>query len=259
MVNNTNQTSFHFAVDDTEAWQGLLLTRNGWHAGDGSTGAGNRKHIGVEICYSKSGGVRFDKAEDNAAELIASLLKQYGFGIDRVRKHQDFSGKYCPHRTLDRGWNRFLDKVKAKMEGVPTMPDTTLYTYLGVSNDAEAKTRLEVHLGEKDSKCDWGSEEENRGGFLGSARRDTKRLQSEVDKLTSDINALNQQVSGFPAQLESAKNAGYEEGFAAGQATNPTEPVDPSEPNLDNWEMNTLTIETVRDNRTTIVHYTKKE
>ncbi len=116
MVNNANQTSFHIAVDDTEAWQGLPLDRNGWHAGDGN-GEGNRKHIGIEICYSKSGGEKFDKAEDNAAELIAQLLKERNWGVERVKKHQDFSGKHCPHRTLDLGWDRFINKIKSKLGG----------------------------------------------------------------------------------------------------------------------------------------------
>lgn len=120
MVNNTNQTSFHIAVDDTEAWQGLPLNRNGWHAGDGN-GEGNRKHIGIEICYSKSGGEKFGKAEENAAEVIAQLLKERGWDITKVKKHQDFSGKYCPHRTLDLGWDRFLNKVSAKLGA--TMPN----------------------------------------------------------------------------------------------------------------------------------------
>lgn len=123
MVSNGNQTSFHFAVDDIESWQGLPLDRNGWHAGDGSTGEGNRKHIGIEICYSKSGGEKFDKAEQNTAELIAKLLKERNWGVDRVKKHQDFSGKYCPHRTLDLGWQRFLNIVQTKLTG-GTMPET---------------------------------------------------------------------------------------------------------------------------------------
>jgi N-acetylmuramoyl-L-alanine amidase CwlA len=111
MVNNDLQTSFHFAVDDIEIWQGLPLNRNGWHAGDGVNGDGNRKHIGIEICYSKSGGERFTKAENKAVEFIAFLLNERGWGIDKVKKHQDFSGKYCPHRTLDLGWDRFLNNI----------------------------------------------------------------------------------------------------------------------------------------------------
>ena len=72
--------------------------------------------IHIEICYSKSGGEKFDKAEQNAAEFTASLLKKYGWGIDKVTKHRDYDGKYCPHRTLDRGWQRFLSMVKRYME-----------------------------------------------------------------------------------------------------------------------------------------------
>ena len=108
------QTSFHYAVDDIEAVQGLPENRNGWHAGDGN-GKGNRESIGIEICYSESGGERFIKAEQNAVELIVDILKRYGWGIDKVTKHQDYSGKYCPHRTLDMGWERFINMIKAKL------------------------------------------------------------------------------------------------------------------------------------------------
>lgn len=118
MLGNDYETSFHFAVDDYRAVQGLELNRNGWHAGDGN-GKGNRKSIGIEICYSKSGGERFTKAEQNAAELIAYLLKEYGWGIDRVKRHKDWSGKYCPHRTMDLGWDRFINLIKSKMSGQP--------------------------------------------------------------------------------------------------------------------------------------------
>ena len=111
MVNRPEQVSFHYAVDDKEAVQGLPHDRNAWASGDGH-GPGNMEGIHVEICYSLSGGDKFAKAEKNAAELIAGLLKQYGWGIDQVTKHQDYDGKYCPHRTLDMGWQRFLDMVQ---------------------------------------------------------------------------------------------------------------------------------------------------
>lgn len=115
MKRSSAQTSYHFAVDDKEVRQAIPLSRNAWHAGDGISGTGNRKGIGIEICYSLSGGEKFEQAENRAAALIASLLKEKSWGIDRVKKHQDFSGKYCPHRTLDRGWERFLKKVEENM------------------------------------------------------------------------------------------------------------------------------------------------
>ena len=123
MKNNNNETSFHYAVDDKEVVQGIPTNRNAWHAGDGH-GKGNMEGIAIEICYSKSGGDRFIKAEQNAAKFIASLLKERGWGIDKVTKHQDYSGKYCPHRTLDMGWERFLNLVRAEL-GQSTVDVTT--------------------------------------------------------------------------------------------------------------------------------------
>ncbi len=119
MQGNPYEVSFHYAVDDIRAVQGLPLNRNGWHAGDGGSGKGNRKTIGLEICYSKSGGTRFTKAEKNGAILAAMILKSRGWGIERMGKHQDYwQGtyyKYCPHRTLDLGWKRFVNMVQVEL------------------------------------------------------------------------------------------------------------------------------------------------
>lgn len=124
MLSNNKETSFHFAVDDKEIVQGIPLNRNAWHAGDGN-GKGNREGIAIEICYSKSGGERFEAAQKNAAELTAKLLADYGWGIDRVTKHSDYANKHCPHRTLDDyGWDNFLNLVKGFM-GAETAPEPT--------------------------------------------------------------------------------------------------------------------------------------
>jgi N-acetylmuramoyl-L-alanine amidase CwlA len=115
MIRNDNQVSYHYAIDDKEIVQGIPEDRNAWHAGDGANGVGNRKGIAVEICYSKSGGKKFDDAEILATKFIAFKLKEKGWGIEKVKKHQDFSGKYCPHRTLDIGWTRFLNMIQAEL------------------------------------------------------------------------------------------------------------------------------------------------
>ena len=122
MISNNNEVSFHVAVDDVEAVQGIPFNRNTWNAGDGANGTGNRKSIAVEICYSKSGGDRFIQAEKNAAQVVADLLKGWGLPLDRVRKHQDWNGKYCPHRTLDMGWDRFLKMVSDAYYGTESKP-----------------------------------------------------------------------------------------------------------------------------------------
>ncbi|AYK63034.1 peptidoglycan recognition protein family protein [Bacillus subtilis] len=119
MRNNNATVSYHFAVDDKEVVQGLPTNRNAWHCGDGDHGTGNRKSIGVEVCYSKSGGERYRKAEALAIKFIAQLLKERGWGVDRVKKHQDWSGKYCPHRVLDKGrWNAVKSAIAAELKAL---------------------------------------------------------------------------------------------------------------------------------------------
>jgi N-acetylmuramoyl-L-alanine amidase CwlA len=115
MISNNNQVSYHYAVDDKEIIQGLPENRNGWHAGDGN-GDGNRKTIGIEICYSTGSKAKFEKAQENAAEFIAQKLKEYGWGVEKVYPHKHWSGKHCPHRTLDEyGWDYFITLVKKYM------------------------------------------------------------------------------------------------------------------------------------------------
>lgn len=145
MKRNDSEVSFHYAVDDKEVVQGIPENRNSWNAGDGR-GKGNREGISIEICYSKSGGDRFIKAEQNAVELIVDILKRYGWGIDRVTKHQDYNGKYCPHRTLDMGWQRFLDMINEKLTNKPvekTVDDLAKEVLAGkYGNGADRKKAL---------------------------------------------------------------------------------------------------------------------
>lgn len=119
MLGRPEKVSFHAAVDNYRIVTGLPFERSCYAAGDGRYGKGNAHKINIEICYSKSGGEDFEEAEKLAAEYTAYLLKQYGWGINKVMKHQDFANKYCPHRTLDLGWQRFLDMVSSYLEDKP--------------------------------------------------------------------------------------------------------------------------------------------
>lgn len=119
-LDNHSEVSFHIAVDDVEAIQLIPYNRNAWASGDGANGTGNRKYIHIEICYSLDGGTKFIQAEKNCAKVVAQLLKQNGWTIANVKKHQDFSNKYCPHRTLDMGWQRFLNMIIAEMKPTET-------------------------------------------------------------------------------------------------------------------------------------------
>lgn len=119
LTNPTNDrtASFHIAVDEREAIEVLPLNENAWHAGDGSgVNSGNRTSIGIEICESGN----YAKTIENAAELVAKMLRERGWGVDRLRRHYDWSRKICPRLMYDggswTGWNTFKSSVQAKLK-----------------------------------------------------------------------------------------------------------------------------------------------
>ena len=116
MISNNNQTSYHVAVDEKEVIQASPFNRNAWHAGDGASGTGNRKSIGIEICRSTGDVATFKKCEENAAKYIATLLKQYGWTTAKVKRHKDWSGKNCPHKTMELGWDRFVKMIQKELD-----------------------------------------------------------------------------------------------------------------------------------------------
>ncbi|MGX4600232.1 peptidoglycan recognition protein family protein [Faecalimicrobium sp. JNUCC 81] len=117
MIRNNKQISFHVAVDDREAIQGIPFNRNAWAAGDGKNGTGNRKSIHVEICKNKLGAnnITFKKCEDNAVKVCAQLLKEFGLGIDKLRSHRNWSGKNCPSTT---NFDNFKSRVEKELKSM---------------------------------------------------------------------------------------------------------------------------------------------
>lgn len=116
MTRNNTVVGYHVAIDDKQVVQAIPFTRNAYHAGDGQS-KGNRASIGIEICYSKSGGSKYVAAEENTVEYVARFLKQYGWGIDRVKWHRDWSGKKCPHRIIEEGRTQSVkDRIAAKLK-----------------------------------------------------------------------------------------------------------------------------------------------
>ena len=156
MIRNNNAVSSHAAVDDYQVVECIPENRNAFHAGDGRNGNGNRNYYSVEICYSTGDSAKFTQSEKNAAYYIACKLNEHGWDIDKVKKHQDFSGKYCPHKTLDLGWERFLNLIRgylgqATIPTPPSKPSKPSVTKLAVDGSwGQATTKaLQKILGTK--------------------------------------------------------------------------------------------------------------
>lgn len=165
MISNSNEVSYHFAVDEEHAVQGLPLNRNGWHAGDGN-GDGNRHTIGIEICRDYSPDrEQYDKAVDNGARLAATILKEYGWDIDHLYKHEDWSGKHCPAIILNEGkWDWFKAKVQSYLDGgdgtVEDTDDGRSWSYEQARDVTEALYKGLLYRGFNTGNGDGDSENE---------------------------------------------------------------------------------------------------
>ena len=113
-VGKDKYVSWHYAVDDKLITHCIPDKEVAWHAGDGANGTGNRNSLAIEICENPESNLL--TATDNAAELTAKLMKQYGVSLKNVVQHNHWSGKDCPRR-IRRGqpydWSTFLAKVQA--------------------------------------------------------------------------------------------------------------------------------------------------
>ena len=85
---------WHWQVDDKEAIQSFKHDYKIYCQGDGYNGIGNNQAISVEICINSDG--NYKKAVENAARLVAKIMREENIGIDYVCQHNFFSGKNCP-------------------------------------------------------------------------------------------------------------------------------------------------------------------
>lgn len=118
-TSNNRVASFHIVIDEKEAIEVLPLNEVAWHAGDGSgMNSGNRSSIGIEICESGNYSITLNHAVD----LVAKMLHERSWGINRLRRHYDWSGKNCP-RLMNAdgkwsGWTVFVNKVNEKLQSL---------------------------------------------------------------------------------------------------------------------------------------------
>ena len=104
---NLGDVRVHYFVDEVEAWQNLLDSEQGWHAGSSA----NALSLSIEIIGNSA------KAEDNGARLAAFLLHKHGLGIDKLTTHKAWTGKNCPAYILPH-WDSFVTKVKTYLDSL---------------------------------------------------------------------------------------------------------------------------------------------
>ena len=115
---------FHFAVDKDSISQYIPINELTYHAGDGYSGFGNTKTIGIEICENDN----IPLAIENAKKLVVFLQAELGIPTDLVMPHLYYSTwqKVCPRviirsvRTWKDDWEGFqtsLDVLTGQLYG----------------------------------------------------------------------------------------------------------------------------------------------
>lgn len=93
---NVRQASWHIQVDDSGAIRSFPDDVKCWHA----TRKGEDS-IAIEICVNSDGD--YNKALDNAADVVRQLREKHNLGRAAVVDHHHWTGKDCPRNLRSRG------------------------------------------------------------------------------------------------------------------------------------------------------------
>ena len=169
MKNGNLAGTVHYYVDSRSVYQTLDHADGAWAVGDGKGkyGITNRNSINIEICVNPE--TDYYTAVDKAEQLAAFLLKQHGWGTDRLKRHYDASRKHCPRRILDEGlWPKFVEKTAAYMKG--TSGNTSANT--STTKGAYMFTPSTVKAGDKNTSVLLLQEILRARGFKGKNKKE---------------------------------------------------------------------------------------
>lgn len=132
----TRDTSWHYAVDQNEAYRSIPEDEVSWHAGDGANGTGNNETVSIETCINTGG--HYEATLANAAELAADILFRHGarYAEGHLFQHHDWSGKNCPAVIRANNlWQPFVAAVQQRLTTMweppaPKPSDDNTYTIL---------------------------------------------------------------------------------------------------------------------------------
>lgn len=142
----TTEASAHYIVDDRQIVRCLPEKEMGYHVGAKSykpevvamlSRYPNDCTIGIEMCVNADGS--FAKTYQQTVQLAADILKRYGWGVDKLWRHYDITGKNCPAffvddrmaqaflgKTAQAAWGSFKQDVHRLLTGFPQKPQVAV-------------------------------------------------------------------------------------------------------------------------------------
>lgn len=151
---NIRAASFHIVIDSSQAIECIPLNEVAYHSGNAT---GNQLSIGIEICESGN----YKQNEENAIALVAKMLIENGWDVNRLKRHYDWNGKNCP-RIIMPYWDDFKYRIYKKMGGRSVKPVLSLGSKGEVVKELQnALIKLGYNLGAYGADGDFGSATSN--------------------------------------------------------------------------------------------------
>ena len=103
------RTSWHYTVDDNVIIQHLPDEEKSYHTASSNA---NENSIAIELCVNSDGD--FERTKENAVWLIRELMKKHNIPKENILSHRDWTGKTCPQKLLENGWDAFIKKCASE-------------------------------------------------------------------------------------------------------------------------------------------------
>lgn len=107
-----------------------------------SNKGGNLNSISIETAVNR--GTDYGSTLRHTSKLVADLLIEFDLDLDRVMKHNHFSGKHCPRAIIDSNyWSDFMDLVSMEKYARTKLTD---YNFTWTSNSSLLNTNGQISL-----------------------------------------------------------------------------------------------------------------
>ncbi|WP_139491809.1 N-acetylmuramoyl-L-alanine amidase [Brevibacillus dissolubilis] len=125
--------SAHFSVDDTSIYQIIPMNEMAYHVGSQTytpdaikrlSTYPNNCTIGIEMCINSNSQIT-EATFQNAADLVAYLLKKFQLGVDQIWTHKAVVGwKDCPRPWIEKPseFARFKQEVQKRLSSQTVPP-----------------------------------------------------------------------------------------------------------------------------------------
>lgn len=192
---NAARESFHIVIDEKVAIEAIPLNEIAWHI-ETRVNKGNQSSIAIVICESGD----YEQTLGHASQLVAHMLYEREWEIDRLRRHYDWNGRNCPRKmNADgswSGWDDFVAVVEEKLSQLKLVKPKLLIDYGKYNHHDDNDQEQVVQAGFENGGSMMSKEDANKIIlFLNAAAMATSNdeARGEFNRLANELRKISGQ------------------------------------------------------------------